>query len=145
MRQPIWQPLSMIPFFLNLSREMLESSQDQLVNMQAIQGKPYLLSNHEIDRCLKLYSEMNEDTWVYIEQCKRWFNFHLTVEQHQQVLKIEEMTKQRHEINDQILSLVEGYKDHTINKIMEMDPTELAIDVLLGKIDPPFSSKEDPE
>ena len=54
---------------------------------------------------------------------KRWFNVHLTVEQ-QQVLKIEEVTKPRHEI---------------------MDPAELAIDLLLGEMDPPFSSKEDPE
>jgi hypothetical protein len=122
---------------------MLDSSKEQLINMKGIKGKPYLLSDNEIERCLKLYGEMNEDTPVFLEQCKKWLNLPLTFSQRTQVLKIEAITKERHDINKQILSLVKQYQPQTINKIMEMDPAELAFDVLSGKIESSFfKSKE---
>jgi hypothetical protein len=143
MRKPNWQPPAMIPFFLNLSQEMLDSSKDQLINMKEVKGKPYLLSDREIERCLKLYGEMNEDTPVFLEQCKRWLKLPLTTSQRKQVLKIEAITKERHDINEQILSLVKQYQTHTINKIMEMDPAELALDVLSGKLESSFFKSEE--
>jgi len=138
MRTPNWQPPAMIPFFLNLSQEMLDSSKDQLINMKEAKGKPYLLSDNEIERSLKLYGEMNEDTSLFLEQCKRWLKLPLTASQRKEVFKIEAITKERHDVNQQILFLVRQYQTHTINKIMEMDPSELALDVLLGKIESPF-------
>ena len=138
MRKPTWQPPVMIPFFLNLSQEMLDSSKEQLNNMKDVKGKPYLLSDNEIQRCLKLYGEMNEDTPVFLEQCKRWLQLPLMVSQRKEVLKIEAITRERHRINEEILSLVRRYQTHTINKIMEMDPAELALDVLSGKIESPL-------
>ena len=138
MRKPNWQPPAMIPFFVNLSQEMLDSSKDQLINMKEVKGKPYLLSDNEIERCLKLYREMNEDTPIFLEQCKRWLQLPITISQRKQVLKIEAITKERHDVNEQILSLVKRYQTHTINKIMEMDPDELALDVLSGKIESSF-------
>ena len=109
MRKPNWQPPAMIPFFVNLSQEMLDSSKDQLINMKEVKGKPYLLSDNEIERCLKLYREMNEDIPVFLEQCKRWLQLSITISQRKQVLKIEAITKERHDVNEQILSLVKKY------------------------------------
>ena len=138
MRTPNWQPPAMIPFFLNLSQEMLDSSKDQLINMKEVKGKPYLLSDNEVERCLKLYGEINEDILVFLEQCKRWLQLPITISQRKQILKIEAITKERHDVNEQILSLVKKYKTHTINKVMEMDPAELALDVLSGKLESSF-------
>jgi hypothetical protein len=138
MKQPTWHPPSMIPTYLKLSLEMLDSSKEQLINLKAVKGKAYMLSDSEINRCLKLYTEMNEDVWVFLEQCNRWLKLPLTTEQKKQVLEIKASTKENEVVNNKILALVKQYQHQTINKIMEMDPAELALKVLSGEIDSPF-------
>ena len=81
MKQPIWHLPSMIPTYLKISLEMLDSSKEQLINLKAVKGKAFILSDDEINRCLKLYTEMNEATWVFLEQCNRWLKLSLTAEQ----------------------------------------------------------------
>ena len=88
MKQPIWHSPSMIPTYLKLSLGMLDSSKEQLVNLKA-----FILSDDEINRCLKLYTERNEDAWVFLEECKRWLKLPITPEQKKQVLQIEASTK----------------------------------------------------
>ena len=138
MKQPIWHPPAMIPIYLELSLGMLGSSKEQLVNLKAVKGKAHILSDNEINRCLKLYTEMNEDAWVFLEQCKRWLKLPLTAKQKKQVLEIEAITKENEVVNNKILALVKQYQPQTINKIMEMDPVELVFNMLTGKIDSPF-------
>ena len=139
MKQPNWYPPSMIPTYLEISIEMLDSSKEQLVNLKAVKGKAYILSDDEINRCLKLYTAMNEDAWVFLEQCNRWLKLSLTAEQRKQVLRIKAINKENKIVNNEILALVKEYQHQTIDKIMEMDPAELALSVLLGKIDSPFN------
>ena len=54
------------------------------------------------------------------------------------MLEIEASTKENEVVNNEILALVKQYQHQTINKIMEMDPAELALKVLSGGIDSPF-------
>lgn len=143
MKQPIWHPPSMIPIYLELSLGMLDSSKEQLVNLKAVKGKAHILSDNEINRCLKLYTEMNEDAWVFLEQCNRWLKLPITPEQKKQVLQIEASTKENEIVNNKILALVKQYQPQTINKIMEMDPVELVFNVLTGKIDSPFKEERE--
>ena len=143
MKQPIWHPPSMIPIYLEVSQGMLDSSKEQLVNLKAVKGKAYVLSDKEINRCLKLYTEMNEDAWVFLEQCNRWLKLSLTAEQKKQVFAIEAITKESKIVNNEILTLVKQYQHQTINKILEMDPAELAFNVLTGKIDSPFKEERE--
>jgi len=138
MKQPIWHPPSMIPVYLKISLGMLDSSKEQLINLKDVKGKAYLLSDDEINRCLKLYTEMNEDAWVFLEQCNRWLKLPLTAKQKKQVLEIQASTKENTVVNNEILVLVKQYQSQTINKIMEMDPAELALNLFSGNIDSPF-------
>lgn len=138
MKQPIWHPPAMIPIYLKLSLGMLDSSKEQLVNLKAVKGKAHILSDNEINRCLKLYTEMNEDAWVFLEQCNRWLKLSLTTEQKKQVLEIKATTIETEIVNNEILALVKQYQPQTINKIMEMDPVELVFKMLTGEIDSPF-------
>ena len=85
---------------------------------------------------------MNEDTPVFLGHCDHWLKLSLTPDQSKQVLKIKAIAQERHAINEEILSFVEKFKHHTINQIMEMDPAALALDVLMGKIDPASSKEE---
>ena len=50
MKQPIWHPPSMIPTYLKLSLGRLDSSKEQLINLKAVEGKAYILSDDEINR-----------------------------------------------------------------------------------------------
>ncbi len=138
MKQPIWHPPAMIPIYLKLSLGMLDSSKEQLINLKAVKGKAHILSDNEINRCLKLYTEMNEDAWVFLEQCNRWLKLSLTAKQKKQVLEIKAATIENEAVNNEILTLVKEYQPQTINKIMEMDPAELALKVLSGEIDSPL-------
>ncbi|MDP6527968.1 MAG: hypothetical protein QF858_03805 [Candidatus Pacebacteria bacterium] len=138
MKQPIWHPPAMIPIYLKLSLGILGSSKEQLINLKAVKGKAHILSDNEINRCLKLYTEMNEDAWVFLEQCNRWLKLSLTDKQKKQVLEIKAATIENEAVNNEILTLVKEYQPQTINKIMEMDPAELALKVLSGEIDSPL-------
>lgn len=141
MKQPIWHPPAMIPTYLKLSLGMLDSSKEQLVNLKAVKGKAHILSDNEINRCLKLYTEMNEDAWVFLEQCDRWLKLSITPEQKKQVLEIRATTIENEAVNNKILALVKQYQPQTINKILEMDPAELVLKVLSGEIDSPFKKE----
>lgn len=137
-RTPRWHPLSMIPFFLKLSADMLDSSKEQILNMALAKKKPHVLSDNEIERSLKLYTEMNEDIWVFLEQCERWLKMSITKKQKEEILKIKKITLERERINKDLLKIVKELEPHTINKMMAMDPKELALKMLSGQIPSPF-------
>lgn len=67
-KKPNFHPLSMLPTILMVSKGQLESSKEQLINMKAVEDKPYVLDDEIINRSLKLYSEQNEDVGVFLEQ-----------------------------------------------------------------------------
>lgn len=133
-KQPIFQPLSEIRNTLEMTHIMLEESKEQLRRMREAKEKPHILDNDIVSRSLKLYKEQNEDSKFFIKQCNIWKQEKLTELQAIQVKEIEYSVNLLTEINNKLLSIFNYCKDQTINKIMEKDDMELAIDFLTGKI-----------
>jgi len=133
-QQPTFHPISKALSILEITHSMLESSKDQLVNMENIKDKPYVLNDELINRSIKLYTSQNEDLDIFLQQCVIWKNKELNELQQYQVTTIEENINSLLKINNQILSIVDACKDSTINKILAKDDLELAIDALSGKI-----------
>ncbi len=125
-----YHPLSMLPTLLNISEGQLESSKEQLINMKAVDGKPHVLDDEIINRSLTLYTEQNEIIDAFLEQCRRWREQSPDKEQLLQIQQVENCNKELLELNTKILSLVDRYKDHTINKILEKSDCELACEML---------------
>lgn len=131
---PKWQPLSMISVFSKMTRDMLESSEEQLSNLEQTKTKPHLLDNAIIHSVLKLYGEQNEFIPIYIEQCHRWRKEELNTTQQNWVDEIESNIKALQIINLKILSMANHCEPSTIDKIIEKDDFELAVDFLSGKM-----------
>jgi hypothetical protein len=128
--KPIFHPLSMLPTILMISEGQLESSKEQLINMKAVEDKPYVLDDEVINRSLKLYNEQNEIVDVFLEQCRRWKEQSPNSRQLAQIQQVEDCNKRVLEINAQILSIVDRCKDHTLNKILAKSDLEFGCDML---------------
>ena len=68
-QQPTFHHISKALSILEITHGMLESSKDQLVNMENIKDKPYVLNDELINRSIKLYTSQNEDLDIFLQQC----------------------------------------------------------------------------
>lgn len=133
-QQPNFHPITKALTILEITRGMLDSSRQQLENMQDAKDKPHVLDDELINRSIKLYTEQNEDSDIFLQQCAIWRKDNLTEVQLYQVQEIEKTTYELTKVNNEILAIVNTCKDYTIDKILEKDDVELAFDVLTGKI-----------
>lgn len=67
---------------------------------------------------------------AFLEQCRRWREQSPSDEQLAQIQRVEDCNKELLDVNTKILSLVDCFKDHTINKILAKSDCELACDML---------------
>ena len=133
-QQPTFHPVSKASSILEITHDMLESSREQLVNMEKVKDKPHVLNDELINRSIKLYTSQNVDLDIFLQQCAIWRGNELTELQQHQVTTIEENVNTLIKINNQILAIVNACKDSTIDRILAKDDLELAQGVLSGKI-----------
>ena len=93
------QPISMALYILELTRGDLDSSKEQLENMQEIKHKPYILDDEMINRSIRLYAAQNEDNALILQQCAIWKKEELTEVQLYQVEEIEKLTHELNKVN----------------------------------------------
>jgi len=113
---------------LEISHEMLESSKEQLNNFLMAKNIPYAFNDQLINRSLKLYREQNHNTAIFLQQCDFWQKKPLNEIQLLQVEEIRISTTEIINNNNQILVLLQGFKDKTIDKLFKKDDIELAPD-----------------
>jgi len=71
-RQANWYSLDMLPCYLELSRSQLESAQEQQRNIERCKDRPWVLDDQIVARIIRATTEQNENSWVFVEQCKKW-------------------------------------------------------------------------
>ena len=107
-QEPIWQPLDMLPLFVQMAEGMLDSSQEQLANMEATAGRlEQIVGGDTIGRMRQLYTEQIENVSPYLMQCEKWRQLSLTDEQNAQITMIEISMPQLEKISRKILSFIE--------------------------------------
>jgi hypothetical protein len=126
--------VTLIPTMLEITSGMLEAFKEQLCNMKIAKEKPQVLDDDIVNRFLELCKKQNEDAVFFLQQCNIWKQEELTELQLKQVQEIENNTHLLTDINNQLLAILDYCKDFTIDKILEKDDMELALDVLRGKI-----------
>lgn len=136
--QPNWYGLDMLPVYLDLSHGQLEASLEQLQNLESCKDHPYVLDNHIVERIIKSFTDQNDLTWVFIEQCRRWRQQNPTPKQLKDIDKVEQDNKKLEKVNNQVLFLANHYKNHTLERMLEKDDGELAMDYFLGKLYDPL-------
>jgi hypothetical protein len=112
----------------------LDASKEQLENLQKAKNRPHVLDDDLIHQIITSYSEQNESILKEKTRCQVWKQEKLTSEQYKTIDKIEANLVEMEKVNQQILFLAKHYKDHTIDKILNMDECELAISFLSGKL-----------
>lgn len=120
----------------------LDASREQLANLQQAKDKPYVLDDEIINRIIKSYTEQNKSIANEKKICLHWRQEKLIEEQFKMIDEIESNLVEMEKINHQILFLAEHYKDHTIDKILNMEEGELAIAYLSGKLYSPQAEEK---
>lgn len=126
--------LNMLPLYVEISSGQLESSVEQLDNLELAKGKPHVLDSETIERPIKLHRSQNNDNWVFFEQCKKWRDNNPDNEQLSQIAEVENNTSKLESINNEILKLAESFKGKTIDDVMAKDDAELGLEWLLNAI-----------
>ena len=136
-QQPQWQPLSMLPTFSDMVDGMLESSEEQLATMQQVVNRPHTLDDATLNRVIKLYDEQLEDHWLFEEQFALWKKETRSEIEAREVDRLVVQSAKLKSANEEILTIAHSIEHLTIDKVMAMDETELAIKVLSGEMKPP--------
>lgn len=135
---PNWQPLSMLPMMTDMVAGMLDEVNTQIQSLRAAQEKPHVLDDYTVGRVLKVYGEQQDLLWVYEAQLERWQQENLTATQRQQTEQMAAQLAQLKPGLSEILQMAEELKGQTIEAVLGKSDTELALDVLSGKIKPPI-------
>ena len=130
---PQFHPTSMIPTLLKISDGSLDAAKEQLANMQLAQDKPHILDDDFIKRSLTLCRNQKQDSEFFLKQCEFWKKETLTDIELTQVEQIEHFSQELDNTNAELVEILEKCKDHTIDKILEKDDLELALEFLTGK------------
>ncbi|MFK7979152.1 MAG: hypothetical protein AB8G86_04165 [Saprospiraceae bacterium] len=137
-KQPIDRPLSFLPIFAEALNGDLTTAQDQYEVLLPAKDRPSVLDDEIINRIIKLHEEKNEFIENYDRQFKLWRQEKLTPGQLALLQDLEAKLPLLKAVNDKVLKLAYEIQPHTIDKILAMDPMDLALGHLSGKIKSPM-------
>ena len=136
-QQPQWQPIGMLPVFTDMVDGMLQSSEEQLVNLHAAKDRPHVFDNEMLNRIIELYNNQIEDAWLFEQQFTRWKKGNLTDAEKREVDRLAAQSSKITTTNKEILKIAHSIEHATIDEIVGMDELELLDALVSGKIKPP--------
>lgn len=83
--QPTWQPISQLPTIAQAITGMAAEAADLLGSLRKAASKPRALGDAALERVIRLYTEQQDDLWLYEEQLHRWHERRVTITQRQDV------------------------------------------------------------
>ena len=133
-RKPIDRPISYLPLFATALNSDLSSVQEQYKTLLPVKEKPSVLNDEIVDRIIRLHEEKKVFIENYDRHFKLWRKEKITANQLIILEDLEEKLPQLKEVNNKVLELVYQIQPYTIDKIMAMEPEELALLHLSGKL-----------
>lgn len=130
-RTPQWQPISELPLIAEMIGGMLETATENYATLQEARPKPYILDDYTVNRVIKLFSEQQEDLWLYNEQLRRWQAGKLTSQQSREVTRLQAEMKQLTETIANILALAAELKRSTIEAQLAKSDLQVGLETLL--------------
>src|SRR5262249_5737463 len=108
--RPQWQSISSLPLLATTIDGMLESLQENHLNLKAARHRHHLLDIYSINRTIKTYAEQQNDIHLYEDQLTLWSNENLSPDQRYEVKRLTSQVGRLHEILNEILSLANELK-----------------------------------
>src|SRR5260370_13560107 len=131
--QPQWQPISMLPMIATHIDGMLGAAQEQYQTLLPAKEKPHVLDNHTVSRVIQVFTDQQNDLWLFDEQLKRWQLESLTGEQQVDIEHLaSQVTKLREQITA-IFALANQRNKGTIEKVIANSDAELGLELLRGQ------------
>lgn len=83
--QPTWQPISQLPTIAQAIIGMAGEAAGMLGSLRKAASKHRTLDDATVEQVIRLYTEQQDDLWLYEEQLRRWHARRLTIVQRQDV------------------------------------------------------------
>jgi cell division septum initiation protein DivIVA len=129
--QPQWQPISMLPKITTHIDGMLEAAQEQYQTLLPAKARPHALDDYTVNRVIKVFTEQQQDLWLFDEQLLRWSKTTLSAQQRKEVERLQGQMKKLREQIATILALADELAKRTIEKVMAQSDAELGLEFLL--------------
>ena len=110
-----WQPLSMVPTIGDLVARALADSREHVLALMEAQDRAYELSNADLDRSHRVYSEQLEFVAIYTKQISLWRDVELSRDQRQAIDCIAADNTKLSILTWQVLALVDTLRASTID------------------------------
>src|SRR6266511_3513083 len=144
-QEPTWQPLAQLPLIAYAIDGMADSAEEQLINLQEAETRPHVLDDATVDRLIRVYTEQQDDLWLYEEQLARWRTQTPTAAQRAEIERLDQRLIRLRTLVHELLERAQQLRPYTIDAILAKSDLELGLDVLMGKIRPPIASLGRPE
>jgi hypothetical protein len=141
---PHWQPITQLTFIGSLIEEAIADVSDTYTHLKRAEPTPHVLDDYTVNRVMEVYSEQQDDLWLYEDQLAYWLQGTLSPEQQEEVTRLVgrvDLLKQR---LSSILALADKLKTGTIDAILGKSDLELALEVLSGQRPLPEPRKPPP-
>jgi hypothetical protein len=100
---PQWQPISQLLLIAHHIDGMLKAAQEEYQTLLPAKSKPHVLDNYTVSRVIQVFTDQQNDLWLFDEQLKRWKSGSLTEEQQ---AEIERLVSQITKLQEQITAIL---------------------------------------
>src|SRR5258708_40033838 len=105
--QPQWHPISMLPTIATHIDGMLKAAQEQYQTLLPAKARPHVLDDYTVNHVKKVFTEQQNDLWLFEEQLARWKSGSLTQAQRTEVERLVGQMKKLRETIITILALAD--------------------------------------
>lgn len=130
--QPRWHPISALPLIGKVIDEGLKAAEDQYRLLLEAKHRPRVLDDHTVERTVEVFSETQEDLWVFDEQLLRWSKTGLTPRQRTEVDRLILQQRRMRELVEEILALADDLKATTIEAVLAKSDFDLGLEAVFG-------------
>jgi hypothetical protein len=134
---PEWQPIERLPLIAEMIDGYVADAQEQEQTLREAKQRPHVFDDALVDRIDKVYGDALEMAGLFEQQLRRWHDSGLTVDQKQDVARLEGQVLGLRRGLTAILALAAEIRQGTIDRIMDKSDLELGLEVLLGIRPPP--------
>lgn len=136
-KKSMYHPISMLPLVAEAINGSFENTNDLIKTFSEQEDKHGSLNDDELARAKKIFKEGLEFVPNFREQLQRWEKTDLNSLQKIQVAELINTNNSLTKLYADGIALIKRLSPYTIDKIMAMDPAELAVKVLAGEINSP--------
>ena len=130
--QPQWQPIGKLSLIAHHIDGMLEAAQEQYQTLLPAKARPHALDDYTVNRVIKVFTEQQNDLWLFDEQLQRWSKGTLSAQQRKEVERLQGQMKKLREQITAILALADALSHCTIEKVLAKSDAELGLEALLN-------------